>query len=154
MSNSFVIPWTVVWQVPLSIEFPRQEYWCVLSFSSLGNLLNPGVKPTFIGRQILYHWTIWKALRTSFSNVNYYSHHVMHYISNTSLSYNWKCVLFGHFLLPPDLLTLIQSCPLHAYNKIFTEAPCFVPMFYLEKMGAWIKDKIHVSWISELFIRI
>ena len=43
---------------------------------------------------------------------------------------------FGHFLLPPDLLTLIQSCPLHAYNKMFTDAPCFVPMFYLEKMGA------------------
>ena len=57
---------------------------------------------------------------------------------------------FGHFLLPPDLLTLIQSCPLHVYNKMFTEAPCFVPMFYLEKMGAWVKGKRHVSWISEL----
>ena len=28
------------------MEFPRQEYWSGLPFSSLGTLLNPGIKPT------------------------------------------------------------------------------------------------------------
>ena len=27
MSDSFAIPWTVVPQAPLSVGFPRQEYW-------------------------------------------------------------------------------------------------------------------------------
>ena len=27
MSDSFVTPWTVVCQAPLSMGFPRQEYW-------------------------------------------------------------------------------------------------------------------------------
>jgi len=27
MSNSFVTPWTIAYQAPLSMGFPRQEYW-------------------------------------------------------------------------------------------------------------------------------
>ena len=41
----FVIAWTVAHQSPLSMEFPRQEYWSGLLFSSLGNLPHPGIKP-------------------------------------------------------------------------------------------------------------
>ena len=40
-----MIPWTVVHQAPLSIGFPRQEYWAGLPFPSLGDLPNPGIKP-------------------------------------------------------------------------------------------------------------
>ena len=43
----------VVHQAPLSIGFPRQEYWSGSPFPSLGDLPNPGVKPTslaFTGR--------------------------------------------------------------------------------------------------------
>ena len=43
MSNS-VIPWTVAHQVPLSVEFSRQEYWSGLLFPS-PDLPNPGIKP-------------------------------------------------------------------------------------------------------------
>ena len=32
-------------QVPLSMEFPRQEYWSGLPFLSPGDLPNPGIKP-------------------------------------------------------------------------------------------------------------
>ena len=32
-------------QAPLSMEFPRQEYWSGLSFPSPGDLLNPGIEP-------------------------------------------------------------------------------------------------------------
>ena len=41
----FAIPWTVAHQVPLSIEFSRQEYWSRLPFPSPGDLPNPGIEP-------------------------------------------------------------------------------------------------------------
>ena len=37
--------WTVVRQAPLSMGFPRQEFWSVLPFPSPGDLPNPGNKP-------------------------------------------------------------------------------------------------------------
>ena len=42
----FLTPWTVAHQAPLSMGFPRQEYWSGLPFSSPGDLPDPGVKPT------------------------------------------------------------------------------------------------------------
>ena len=38
-------PWTVACQTPLSMGFPRQEYWSGLQFSSPGDLPDPGLKP-------------------------------------------------------------------------------------------------------------
>ena len=38
-------PWTVAYQVPLSMGFSRQEYQNELPFPSLGDLLNPGIEP-------------------------------------------------------------------------------------------------------------
>ena len=45
MSNSFVTPWTVACQVPLSVGFPRQEYWSGVPFPPSGDLPDPGIKP-------------------------------------------------------------------------------------------------------------
>ena len=42
----FVNPWTVVCQYPLSMEFPRQEYWSGLPFLPPGDLPNKGIEPT------------------------------------------------------------------------------------------------------------
>ena len=42
----FATPWTVAYQAPQSMEFSRQEYWSGLPFPSLGDLPNPGTKPT------------------------------------------------------------------------------------------------------------
>ena len=38
-------PWTVAHQAPLSMGFPRQEYWSGLSFPSPGDLPDPGIEP-------------------------------------------------------------------------------------------------------------
>ena len=38
-------PWTVAHQAPLSMGFPRQEYWSELPFPSPGDLPNIGVEP-------------------------------------------------------------------------------------------------------------
>ena len=40
-----VTVWTVALQAPLSMGFPRQEYWSGLPFPSPGNLPNPGIEP-------------------------------------------------------------------------------------------------------------
>ena len=42
----FATPWTVARQVPLSMGFPRQEYWSGLPFPSPGNLPDPGIEPS------------------------------------------------------------------------------------------------------------
>ena len=42
----FVTPWTVAHQAPLSMRFPRQEYWSGLPCPTRGDLPNPGIEPT------------------------------------------------------------------------------------------------------------
>ena len=38
MSDSFAVPWTVAHQAPLSMGFPRQEYWSGLPVAFLADL--------------------------------------------------------------------------------------------------------------------
>ena len=46
VSDSFVTPWTVACQAPLSMGFSRQEeYWSGLPFPSPGDLPDPGTEP-------------------------------------------------------------------------------------------------------------
>ena len=49
----FETPWTVACQAPLSMGFPRQEYWHGLPFPSPRDLPEWGIEP---GRQVLDHW--------------------------------------------------------------------------------------------------
>ena len=58
----FVKPQTVARQAPLSMGFPRQEYWSGLAFPPPGDLPHPGIEPMSprISRCILYHWATWK----------------------------------------------------------------------------------------------
>ena len=44
-SGSFVTPSTIACQAPLSMGFPRQDYWGGLPFPSLGDLPDPGIEP-------------------------------------------------------------------------------------------------------------
>ena len=41
----FMTSWTVAYQVPLSMEFSRQEYWSGLPFPSPGESSWPGIEP-------------------------------------------------------------------------------------------------------------
>ena len=54
--------------LPGSLAFPRQGEWKGLPFSSPGDFPDPGIKSVYfcsscIGRQVLYHWTTWEALK-------------------------------------------------------------------------------------------
>ena len=41
----FETPWTVAHQGPISMVFPKQEYWSGLPFPPLGDLPGPGIEP-------------------------------------------------------------------------------------------------------------
>ena len=62
-----VTPWTVACQAPLSVEFPRQEYWSNLPFPTPKYLPYPGIKvaslksPALAGRFFTTSNT-WEAL--------------------------------------------------------------------------------------------
>ena len=43
---TFVTPGTIALQAPLSMGFPRQEYWSELPFPSPGDLPDSGIEPT------------------------------------------------------------------------------------------------------------
>ena len=44
MSDSFVTPWTVVQQAPLSMRFPKQAYWSGLPFPLPEDLYHPEIE--------------------------------------------------------------------------------------------------------------
>ena len=80
-----VTPWTVVHQAPLSMGFPRQEYWSGLPFPSPGDLPDPGIepaspalagrfstaeppgKPSQLCSPLIFHQYDWKVLKLSVS---------------------------------------------------------------------------------------
>ena len=45
MCDSFAIPWTAACQAPLSMGFPRQEYWSGLPCPYPGDLPDSRIKP-------------------------------------------------------------------------------------------------------------
>ena len=45
MSDPFVTLWTIAHQAPLSVGFPKQEYWSGLPFPPPGDLPDPRTKP-------------------------------------------------------------------------------------------------------------
>ena len=49
----FVTPWTVAHQAPLSMGFPRQEYWSGLPFPSPGDLPDSGIEPASLASPVL-----------------------------------------------------------------------------------------------------
>ena len=64
----FVTPRTAAFQAPLSMGFPKQEYWSWLPFPPPGDLPNPGIEiaspvscVSCNARQILYQCTTWEA---------------------------------------------------------------------------------------------
>ena len=42
---TLVTPWTTACQAPLSMRFPKQEYWSGLPFPSPGDVPEPGMEP-------------------------------------------------------------------------------------------------------------
>ena len=65
-----VTQWTAVHQVPLSMEYSRQEYWNEVPFPTPGDLPDSGIKPVSLTSSALAHrfftnCTGWEALSVS-----------------------------------------------------------------------------------------
>ena len=45
MSDYIETLWTIACQAPLSVGFPKQEYWSGLPFASPQDLPDPGIEP-------------------------------------------------------------------------------------------------------------
>ena len=56
VSNSFVTPWTVFRQAPLSMGFSMQEYWSGLPGPPPGDLPDPGIEPMSLMSPALGCW--------------------------------------------------------------------------------------------------
>ena len=59
-------PWTVAHQILLSMGFLKQEYWSELSFTSPGDLPDPGIETsspvaTALADGFFYQWAIREA---------------------------------------------------------------------------------------------
>ena len=64
----FATLWTVTHHAPLSMGFPRQEYWSGLPFPPSGDLPDWGIEPGLLHilhcRQILYYLSHWGKAHT------------------------------------------------------------------------------------------
>ena len=47
-------PWTIAYQAPLSMVFPRQEYWSGMPFPSPGVFLTQGLNLDFLHWQVIF----------------------------------------------------------------------------------------------------
>ena len=89
--------WTIAHQAPLSMGFPRQEYWSGLPCPSPGDLPNPGVEPISLmspalAGRFFTTSTTWEALGTTFKKILTKLVEVMEF----QLSYfkSWKVMLW------------------------------------------------------------
>ena len=62
----FAVQWAVAHQAPLSMEFPRQEYWSGLPLATPGDLPDPAIESMYLasptlGGGFFATSTIWKA---------------------------------------------------------------------------------------------
>ena len=105
--------WTVAHQVPLSMEFPRQEYWSGQPFSSPGDVSHPGIEPRSPSFQanslpseppgkpqhyLSYCYFLWKQEQKG-SSPKEYMWRSLHNISTCLVSISFCCELPSQGLL-------------------------------------------------------
>ena len=84
------IPWTVVRQASLLMEFFRQEYWSGLPFPFPGDLpdLTQKLNPCLL---CLLHWQVFFTTSTTWEETNFSSIRIWcHYFQNTWIGDLWK----------------------------------------------------------------
>ena len=156
MSDSFVIPWAVARQAPLSTGFPRQEHWSGWPFPSPGDLSKPGTEPRSSALQANYFLSEPPG-KPTFTQTHTYVHICINKIQNqlqqTSLlmatanrsskyySNLISCQLLIHMVSPIWLCTIWLISELFHFKK--TLLSCFVRCYCSE----WIK--MHEESISK-----
>ena len=138
MSDSFVTPWTAACQAPLSMGFPRQEYWSGFSASFSRGSSQPKDRThvSWIGRQILYPWATWEAPVSSLK-VNWNEERSSKVLSSVGKNvYSW--------VLPPRKETWMHTVYLRSSDKKPEEGWRGIARV---RKGKWKKSK---RWTIEL----
>ena len=121
----FVTPWTVTYQVPLSIGFSRQKYWSGLPFPPPGDLPNPGVEPrppTLQADALLSeppgkpHTIVYRLQSHTFVCFMYFGRWVLH--TKTSINFSHP-----HF---HGLYSLISHTPETQAHAILNQQSCIL----------------------------
>ena len=117
LSLTLATPWTVAHPAPLSLAFPRREYWSGLSCPSPGDLPDPGIEPTspaLAGRCLTAEppekprslasevSSNFESVQVTFSGVRFDGTSVPR--ETTRFSRNGPGLGSGHLLLTPDHL--------------------------------------------------
>ena len=109
--DSFVTPWTIACQTPLSMGFPRLKYCSGLPFPSPGDLLNPGTEPSsssledrFFTTDTLSHVRLFATPWTAGFPV----HHQPPKLAQTHVHRVSDAIQSSHTLLSPSLLPSIS----------------------------------------------
>ena len=127
MSNSFVTPWTVAHQVPLSMQFTRQEYWSGLPFPSPEDLPNPEIKrmsPALVDgffttkplgkthyisyRYIIYWFIIFKGYSSFIVIIKYWLNSPCYTIYSSNLLYLVVCMSYSPPTCCPSSLSSLH----------------------------------------------
>ena len=109
----FSTPRTVAHQAPLSMCFPRQEYWRGLPFPSPGNLPNPGI-PHFLR---LLHWQV--GFFTSWATGKWINSLASHYT-----------FAFSSVFSVSVESTIIYPVILARTTRLFSEVPWFLLLLH------------------------
>ena len=86
----FAALWTVPCQVPLSMGFPRQEYWSVLPFPPPRDLPDAGIKPTSSALQAAINPCLYLKMFISFTPFLTFKNIFFH-LPYYPVSHNWWC---------------------------------------------------------------
>ena len=142
MSDSFVTPWSVASQAPLSMGFPSKEHWSGLPFPSPGDLPDPRSKP------FLLHWQV-DSLQLSHQRSWYiyiyiYIQYVCIYIINKYLYviiYMTKTMFqYDKYKIFPSILTFSIIMSFFRYNNLI-----FLNIFFLSFDSFWLNELTLVS---------
>ena len=136
---SDVTPWTVAHQAPLSMGFPRKEYWSELPFPSPADLPDPGIEPalpawqvdslplrhqespTSPGQPLIYFLTLWICLSGHFIQMEscmcsplWLTYFIEHggFKAHAYMYYYIPCISTSSFLQANNI-------PFHGYATLF-----------------------------------
>ena len=113
----FETPWTVAHQAPLSMVFPRQEYWSGLPFPS------PGISLTKRSNPCLLHWQADSLALSHLSSLHDISCHNSLRTGLKEMETNWS---WNRRLTVPRTTSVTLVSPLMTNLKMTVRADCVV----------------------------
>ena len=132
----YAVPWTEVCQVPLSMEFSRQEYWNGVSFLSQGDLSNSGIKLVSLASL-----TLAGRFFTTRANLGKLKHTIV-----VTISINLDIKLEIHST-PLKLFQNLQHCKVDDKKGASPSSS-----FLLSSMFAWLSEFFFCLYISFNFV--